>query len=167
VVILVEMAIAKGWRRTLPIRQLAALGQITCWSLLVYLAFRLGDMAVRGQFSGAFSGRLGALFLTEIIAGGIVPLVMLARESRRLHPRTLMTASLLVAGGITLNRINVVLLAMNVKGPMPQIGPEPYFPSFVEWGISIGLIAATIFLFGLAARLVPLLPAQKATHEAL
>jgi formate dehydrogenase iron-sulfur subunit len=28
----------------------------------------------------------------------------------------------------------------------------------VEWGISIGLIAATIFLFGLGARLMPVLP---------
>src|SRR3954469_8453238 len=165
VVILVEMAIARGWRRRLPVPQLAALGQITFWSLLVYLAFRLGDMAVRGQFDGAFSGRLGALFLTEIVVGGIVPLVLLARESQRLQRRTLMIASLLVAAGITFNRVNVVLLAMSLKGPMPQFGPEPYFPSFVEWGISIGLIAATIFLFGRAARLVPLLPAEQTAEK--
>jgi len=30
-------------------------------------------------------------------------------------------------------------------------------PSIVEWGVSIGLIAATIFLFALAARLMPIL----------
>ena len=35
--------------------------------------------------------------------------------------------------------------------------PESYVPSIVEWGVSIGLIAATIFLFGLAARLMPVL----------
>jgi formate dehydrogenase iron-sulfur subunit len=122
--------------------------------------FRLGDMAIRGQFSGTFSGGTGALFTTEIVLGGIVPLVLLARESRRLHRGTLLLASLLVAAGITFNRINVVLLAMDIKGPMPQFGPEIYFPSLVEWGISIGLIAATIFLFGLAARLVPILPAM-------
>jgi formate dehydrogenase iron-sulfur subunit len=165
VVILVEMAIGKAWRRPLRMSQLAAVGQITFWSLLVYLAFRLGDMAVRGQFAGAFSGRLGALFITEIVLGGIVPLVLLARESQRLRQPTLLLASLLVAGGITFNRINVVLLAMNLKGPMPQFRAEPYFPSLVEWGISIGLIAATIFLFGLAARLVPLLPAVEGEHE--
>jgi formate dehydrogenase iron-sulfur subunit len=78
-----------------------------------------------------------------------------------------MTASLLVAAGITFNRVNVVLLAMSLKGPMPQFGPEPYFPSIVEWGISIGLIAATIFLFGLAARLVPLLPAEETREKVL
>lgn len=47
---------------------------------------------------------------------------------------------------------------MNLRGPMPQFAPETYSPSIVEWGISIGLIAAIIFLFGLGARLLPLLP---------
>jgi formate dehydrogenase iron-sulfur subunit len=40
---------------------------------------------------------------------------------------------------------------------MPWDVAERYMPSIVEWGISIGLIAATIFLFGLAARLMPVL----------
>jgi formate dehydrogenase iron-sulfur subunit len=166
VVILVEMAIARGWRRPLRVPQLAAMGEITFWSLLVYLVFRLGDMAVRGQFGGAFGGTLGALFAAEIVLGGIVPLVLLARESQRLNRRTLMMASLLVAAGIAFNRTNVVLLGMNIKGPMPQIGPEIYFPSLVEWGISVGLIAATIFLFGVAARLLPLLPVSEAEQKA-
>ena len=42
-------------------------------------------------------------------------------------------------------------------GRMPWVAPESYMPSVVEWGVSIGLIAATIFLFGLAARLLPVL----------
>jgi formate dehydrogenase iron-sulfur subunit len=65
-----------------------------------------------------------------------------------------------------LNRVDVVILAMTLRGPMPQFAPETYSPSFVEWGISIGLIAATIFLFGLGARLFPLLPkAQSGSSE--
>jgi formate dehydrogenase iron-sulfur subunit len=47
---------------------------------------------------------------------------------------------------------------------MPQIRPASYAPSIFEWGISIGLIAATIFLFGLGARLLPLLPKEEAGH---
>ena len=45
---------------------------------------------------------------------------------------------------------------------MPQIAPEAYAPTIFEWGISVGLIAATIFLFGLGARLVPVLPKAEA-----
>ncbi len=164
VVILAEMWIAKGWRRPLRIEQLDAMGQITFWSLFVYLAFRLGDMAMRGQFAGAFSGRPGALFAIEMTLGGIVPLVLLASRSLRRQPALLCTGAVLVAAGIAFNRMNVVLFAMRLAGPMPYVGPEPYTPSIVEWGISIGLIAATIFLFGLAARLVPLLPKDDAEH---
>jgi formate dehydrogenase iron-sulfur subunit len=157
-VVLIEMWIAKGWKRALDMKQLAAMGQITFWSLFVYLAFRLGDMAIRDQLASAFNGKLGALFAVEIVLGGILPLVMLARASTRAKPSVLFTATMLTALGIVLNRANVVLFAMNLKGPMPGVAPDSYSPSVYEWGISIGLIAATIFLFGAGARLLPLLP---------
>jgi formate dehydrogenase iron-sulfur subunit len=162
-IVVIEVWISKGWRRRLNHSQLAAMGQVVFWSLLVYLAFRLGDMAVRNQFATAFSGRLGALFLTEILLGGLVPLVLLARAKQASVP-VLFTGSLLATLGVVLNRVDVVLLAMHLKGAMPQVAPETYFPSIFEWGISIGLIAATIFLFGLGARLLPVLPDDSA-HE--
>jgi formate dehydrogenase iron-sulfur subunit len=119
-------------------------------------------MAIRGQFGNAFSGSLGALFATEIVLGGLVPLALLARAPLRAQPGLLFTGALLTAMGVTFNRVNVVLLAMHLKGPMPQVAPASYSPSVFEWGISIGLIAATIFLFGLGARIMPLLPKQEA-----
>ena len=161
-IILIEMWIAKAWSRPLQAAQVAAMGKITFYSLLVYLVFRLVDMAVRGQFSGAFSGRAGALFLTEIVLGGVLPLALLARASFRAKPAVLAIGAFLATAGVILNRVNVVLFAMRLKGPMPQVAPASYSPSVFEWGISIGLIAATIFLFGLGARLVPMLPAKQA-----
>ena len=163
-IILIEMWIAKGWKRALRIDQLAAMGKITFWSLLGYLVFRLGDMAVRGQLANAFSGNMGALFTTEIMLGGLVPLALLARSAQRRHPAFLFVGTFLTAMGVTFNRVNVVLFAMHLKGPMPQVAPASYSPSVFEWGISVGLIAATIFLFGLGARLMPLLPKQEATQ---
>jgi formate dehydrogenase iron-sulfur subunit len=141
------------------------LGKITFWSLLIYMTFRLGDLAVRGQIGTAFSGRLGLLFAVEIFLGGIFPLALLATASLRQHPKVLFIGALLTALGVVFNRINVVLLAMDLKGPMPQNAPETYSPSIFEWGISIGLIAATVFLFGLGARLLPLLPKDEQAQE--
>jgi formate dehydrogenase iron-sulfur subunit len=160
-VIVVEMWIAKAWKRQPQITQLAAMGEITFWSLLVYLLFRLGDMLVRGQFGSAFSGRLGALFAAELLLGGILPLALLARLRLRAKQNALFIGALLAVLGVVFNRVNVVLLAMRLKGPMPQIAPETYSPTIFEWGISVGLIAATIFLFGLGARLMPLLPREQ------
>jgi formate dehydrogenase iron-sulfur subunit len=121
-------------------------------------------MAVRGQFAGAFSGSMGALFTTEIGLGGLVPLALLSRAALRARPGLLFAGTLLTAMGVTFNRVNVVLFAMHLKGPMPQVAPASYSPSVFEWGISVGLIAATIFLFGLGARLMPILPKHEATQ---
>jgi len=160
-VILVEMWIARAWGRQLKMSQLAAMGQIAFWSLLIYLTFRLGDMAFRSQFANAFSGKHGILFALELVFGGVVPLALLARAPLRARPPVLFLAALLATLGVVLNRTTVVILAMNLKGPMPQIAPESYSPTVFEWGVSIGLIAATIFLFGLGARLFPLLPKEE------
>jgi formate dehydrogenase iron-sulfur subunit len=156
--IVVEMWIARAWKRRVAMSQLESLGKITFWARVVYFAFRLGDMAYRQQLAGAFSGRYGALFLTELIAGGVVPLVILGTPQLRSQKYPLFAGALLTTLGIVFNRINVVLLAMDLRGPMPQSFPEFYSPTIFEWGISVGLIAATIFLFGLAARLMPVLP---------
>ena len=163
-VILIDMWIARGWGRRLEMARLASVGQITFWALLVYLVFRLGDMAIRNQLAGAFAGSLGLAFAAEIVIGGLLPLALLARTSLRQRPALLGAASLLAVLGVAYNRMNVVLFAMNFRGRMPWGAPENYIPSIVEWGVSIGLIAATIFLFGLVARLMPVLsrpePAQ-------
>jgi formate dehydrogenase iron-sulfur subunit len=47
--ILVEMWIAKGWKRPLRMEQLASLAKFSCGSLPIYLAFRLCDLAIRGE----------------------------------------------------------------------------------------------------------------------
>jgi formate dehydrogenase iron-sulfur subunit len=165
-VILIDMGISKGWHRPLERKRLSSVGQITFWSLLVYLAFRLGDMAVRGQLAGSFGGRMGLAFALEILLGGIVPLILLSQRTLRDRREVLFVAALLAVLGVVYNRMNVVLFAMTFQGRMPWRAPEPYAPSVYEWGISIGLIAATIFLFGLGARIFPVLskPETRGSH---
>src|SRR5580704_3028896 len=160
-IVLCEMWMAKAWGRRLRLTQLAAMGKISFWALLCYWIFRLSDMAIRGQFSNAFSGRLGFLFATEIIVGGVLPLALLASASLRSRPMVLFFGTLLAAGGVVFNRVNVVIAAMDLKGAMPQFAPVSYTPSVFEWGVSVGLIAASIFLFGLGARLMPILPKEE------
>jgi formate dehydrogenase iron-sulfur subunit len=160
-VVLAELWMAKAWSRRVRHEQLSAMCRITFWALMAYLVFRLGDLAVRGQFAGAFAGTSGALFGSEIILGGLVSLALLDRVSRDGGSAFVLPGALLCVLGVIFNRINVVLWAMDLRGPMPQTNPAFYSPSVVEWGISIGLIAAAIFLFGLGARLLPILPEEE------
>ena len=156
-IILIDMWIAKAWHRKLQMPPLASVGQITFWALVVYLGFRLGDLALRHQIAGAITGRLGAAFAAEILLGGVLPLILLARKASRNRRDLLFAGALLAVLGVVYNRVNVVLFAMTFQGRMPWGAPETYVPSIFEWGVSIGLIAATIFLFGLGARLLPVL----------
>jgi formate dehydrogenase iron-sulfur subunit len=87
-----------------------------------------------------------------------VPLVVLGTARLRERPAALFWGALLACGGVVLNRVNVVALAMQLRGPIPQAAPQAYAPSPFEWGVSVGLVAATIFLFGWAARTMPVLP---------
>src|SRR5689334_19602376 len=110
-VVMIDVWIAKAWKRPLRVSQLAAMAQITFWSLLAYLTFRLGEIAIRNQFDGAFSGRLGALFIAEIVLGGLLPLVLLARARRASVP-VLFLGAFLTTAGVVFNRLNVILMAM-------------------------------------------------------
>ena len=103
----------------------APVGKITFWSLLAYLAFRLGDMAVRGQLSTVFSGKLGALFAAEVFLGGLVPLALLTSASLRERPTVLFIGALLTTAGVVFNRVNVVLLAMDLKAQSLRLRRRP------------------------------------------
>ncbi|WP_242393481.1 4Fe-4S dicluster domain-containing protein [Anaeromyxobacter oryzisoli] len=161
-VVLVELWIAKVFERKVRVAQLAALGKIAFWALLVYEAFRVGDLAVRGQLGHALSR---PLFLAEVGLGGVVALALLATDGLRRKPAALGLGAALATGGIVLNRVSVVVLGMTLRGSAPQDAPARYFPSVVEWGVSIGLIAATIFLFGMAVRTLPVLPKEEAEQH--
>jgi formate dehydrogenase iron-sulfur subunit len=41
---------------------------------------------------------------------------------------------------------------------MPGGEVPTYYPSLVEWLVSLGLIAAAVFFFGAGAKLLPILP---------
>ena len=99
-----------------------------------------------------------------MVLGLAVPLVLLATDGQRRKTGLLALAAALATGGIVLNRMTTVVFGMALKGTAPLTTPQAYFPSTAEWGVSIGLIAATIFLFGLAVRHLPVLPEEKPGH---
>jgi formate dehydrogenase iron-sulfur subunit len=163
--VVVEMWIAKAYHRPMRMKELAALGQVAFIALVTYLVVRIADVAVRGELAGVFTSRAGALFLAEVVLFGILPMVFLATRNNREKPSVLFSASLLSVLGVIFNRTNAVLFAMNLTGPLPGNAPAGYFPSLVEWGISAGFVAATIFLFGLGVRYLPILPTEKAAAK--
>jgi formate dehydrogenase iron-sulfur subunit len=163
--VLVEMWIAKGYGRTLRMNELASMCRIDFWALLIYLAVRLGDLAVRGEF-GLVHGGHGIGFLVEVGLLGVLPLILLSVGKLRQSPLVLGLASTMVVLGVIWNRWNAVVYGMDLKGAMPQLGALHYHPSAIEWGISVGMVAATIFLFRMGVAYLPILPKETAEHAA-
>jgi formate dehydrogenase iron-sulfur subunit len=157
-ILLVELWIAKAYQRPVQVPQLATLGRFVGIALGLYLSVRIVDLVYRGQLATLMTNPKRELFLAEFILGGLIPLGMMAFDRVRSSPLLVGIGAFLVTAGITFNRANVVLFAMELKGTMPQTAPASYTPSVFEWGVSLGLIALTIFLFGWGVRLFPVLP---------
>lgn len=143
---------AKAFKRPLEKEALAGMGRFLAYALWIYLAFRLGDMAVRGHLAGLFGGGKAPLFLLEIILGVLVPAAMLTSARVLGSTAGLFLAATLVVLGVVFNRINAVWLAMTMPGE------GAYVPSALEVLVTASLIAAMVYLFALAVKLLPVFP---------
>ena len=164
-VVITEIWIARSYRRVLPMPQLSLLGKISFWALAAFEAVRLGDLIQRGQLPAEIRGANGVLFLTELLLGGVLPLALLSSERMRLRSSSLGFGAFFTLAGVIFDRMNVVVLGMDLQGPMPQIAPAPYTPSIFEWAMAMGAGAATIFVFGYAARRLPILTKEQTAGD--
>jgi len=153
-----DMLVSYFFNRPFNSKMLAKMGQILLGALLVYYLTRIGDVLLRGKLSLAFSGRNGALFLLEMIAGGLVPIILLSTHSLRMNKSLIISSTVLALFGVIFNRTNVVLLGMSLPGTQPGGLVGTYYPSLIEWTISLSLIAAAVFLFAMGVKFLPILP---------
>jgi len=156
---LLEIWIARGFNRSLRVVQLTALAKVVFWALLIYDVVRVSGLVYNHQLENAFYGPKNFLFLTEAVLC-VVPLFIFGLAELRKRPRLLALGAAFVAAEVVVNRSNAVLFAMTLKGPMPQIAHVSYVPSVFEWGIALAPVAATIMLFTLAAKNMPILPKE-------
>ncbi len=139
---------AFGKRLEAPL--LRGIGRATAVMLLLYLVIRIEDLLVHGTLPLAFRfDQASWFFLAEIIIGGVVPMLLLFQKRVRRNPLALTGTQFLVVLGIMFNRMNVAVTAF-------QLGTGAgYRPHWMEFVVSMGMIAIGVFLFSLAARYLP------------
>jgi Ni/Fe-hydrogenase subunit HybB-like protein len=109
----------------------------------IYLAFKIGDMVVRGTYVYLMEfSTESIMFSIEVVLGFIIPLRMMFSRGVQHSPRWLFLASVLVIGGVLLNRINTFLVAYTPLYPNTQ-----YFPSFGELSVTIGFVSLEVLFF--------------------
>jgi Ni/Fe-hydrogenase subunit HybB-like protein len=130
---------------------LGGLARIEAWLVGLFLAFQMGDLVSRGAVAAMLSGTWFALsFWVEIGLGLLLPLVLLMMPEVRQSRAGLATACGLIVGGVLLHRLNVAVIALRVRHW------ETYVPSLGEVGITLGITAGAVFVFGVLARILPI-----------
>lgn len=151
-----SIIIARSWKLTLRMDLLPKIMAISAWILTFYLGLRFFDMARSGSFDAFAMDEFGLLFLAEVGLGMIVPIIMIAMKGIRESRSGLLWASGLIIMGLMLNRINTLVIS---HAPARE---GSYFPTVWEFLFTLGLIAAAMYAFRLAAKYLPLFSEQKA-----
>jgi Ni/Fe-hydrogenase subunit HybB-like protein len=143
---------------------LAGLARIEAWLVGLFLAFQMGDLISRGAAGAMLSGSWFAVSLwVEIGFGLLLPFVLLLMPEVRESRRGLAVACGLVIAGVLLHRLNVAVIGLRVRHW------ETYVPSLGEIGITLGITAGVLFVFGWLVRILPIheeLPLQTRSHPA-
>jgi len=129
--------------------------------LLVYLAFKLGDMFIRKTFVylGEFN-LVSVMFIIEILIGVIIPLVMLLSKKVIKSINLVFISSVFVIAGVVLNRINNFILAYN-----PPYKVESYFPSFGEISVTLGFVALLVLMYRACVMIFPVISINRESNQ--
>lgn len=110
--------------------------------LWIYIALRLGDLAVRGVIPSALDGSWqSVLFAAEILIGGILPAILLMIPHVRNSREGLITAGVLTAFGIINQRMALILFTMG------KPDGASYIPTGLEVAIACGVPAAAFLIY--------------------
>lgn len=161
-VILESSISSRVFKRGLEVDLLGSLAKAIPFVLALYLALKIADLGIAGEFGEVFDGsRNSALFLAETVGGVILPMVLFALPAVRRSATALFLTASLVVGGLIFNRINVGLVGFSRPADAAS-----YVPHWMEFFITFGIVAAGLIAFGLVARYLPLFThADKAGEE--
>ncbi len=119
----------------------------------IYLAFKIGDMAIRDTFKYLTEFNLqSVMFTIEVVVGFIIPFRMFMSKAVRESTTGLFIASFLVIFGVFLNRFNNFIIAYK-----PPYVLEAYVPSIGEISVTLGFIAIEILLYRLFVKIFPVI----------
>jgi len=121
---------------------LGNLGIIAASLLGAYLLLKIYDLFANGSIEGLLAGTWESwLYIVELIATSILPILLIVIKKTRKSPYGLGTAAFSASFGLALNRMNV-----GIFGYFRDAGTI-YIPSFTEWALSIGIVAGAVLVF--------------------
>ncbi|MBM2815081.1 MAG: Reductase, NrfD-like subunit [Ignavibacteria bacterium] len=132
---------------------LLKLGNMVAPILLLYLAFKIGDLVIRETFVYlAIFNVQSVMFIIEVILGTVVPLIMFLNKKVMKSLNLVFMASCFVIFGVVINRINNFIIAYH-----PPYATEAYYPSFGEISVTLGFAAMLILMYRAIVMIFPVI----------
>ncbi len=154
-IILESSLSSRYFQRGLEIHLLDKLARAIPYTAGIYLALKLGELIVAGEFGLLFtSGSMSLLFWAEILIGCVAPIVMFSNRKIRQSRNGLLLGAIITLLGMILNRFNVSWFAVG------RLTDASYAPSLVEMSVSVAIFSAGIMAFGLLAKYFPVFEAE-------
>ena len=151
---------AKHFGRQLELPIIQELGRVLLVVLGVIAILRFEDLLHRGMLAQTLKPSYEMyLFWLEISLSAVLPLILLMQKKVRSSAGGLYVIAVLVVLGFITNRLNVSITGLEASAGMH------YVPKWPELAITGAIIAVGFALFGLAAKYLPIFPAEE--HHAL
>jgi Ni/Fe-hydrogenase subunit HybB-like protein len=123
-------------------------------TLVIYFILKIFFLFKDAGIGLAFDGSMEAnMFLLEMALGVVIPILLLANKSIRTNTRGIFAVNILVIIGVLVNRLNVCVFSMQ---EFTAARGANYFPSLMEFLLTLGIISLGVFLFKMAAKHLPL-----------
>jgi Ni/Fe-hydrogenase subunit HybB-like protein len=130
------------YRRKPETEMLAGLARMAAVGLSAYFIFRVADLAAQGKTPLFLQGTWERnLFIVEMLMSSLLPILLFSIRKVRYSATGIWIASSLSVLGFVLNRVNASGL-----GQVWATG-DFYFPSWMEFAISLGLVSAFALVF--------------------
>ena len=128
------------------------LGQVMSLNFLLYAAVRLGDWMGAGELPMLFSlDSFSILAWIEFGIGILIPLAILLSKLVG-HSAGPFWAGVFALIGTFINRLVISWIGLSEPNPVS------YFPSWIEWMITIGLLAGGYLLYSIIVQRFRLFP---------
>ncbi|MFC2097500.1 NrfD/PsrC family molybdoenzyme membrane anchor subunit [Bacteroidota bacterium] len=126
------------------------LSKAMVWVILLTLLFKFVVLYIQnGLIFNATTKQLLAFWI-EVGAGLILPLILLILPVVKKTEKAILWISIMVVGGVILNRANIVWIGQNIENyPV-------YYPHIFEILITIGIFSMTILLFYHICKRIPI-----------
>jgi Ni/Fe-hydrogenase subunit HybB-like protein len=143
----------RAYGRPLPMDVLTPLGRVMAVVLGVYGLLRLLVLRRSGaRWTLDGSSYEGSMFALELTLGVFVPVALVVWPRAAAGPTRVVWAAFLAVLGFMVNRLNVSITGME------QAAGGRYFPSWMEFAASFGLVALGFAAFAAAVRYLPIFP---------